>query len=255
MISADLSGKTALVTGGGSGIGLATVELFAKSGAKVAMNHLPGDQVALDALNTLKGQGLDVISAPGSVAERPVAVAMVKEAIAGLGGRLDILINNAGTPAAKSPIPVKDLEALSDEIWDRVLATNLTGPFNCSRAAAPALKAARGCIVSTASMAGIGRGVGSSMIYSISKAGLIKLTSGLAQALAPEVRVNAVAPGMVRTPFIAGWGAERLETVAASSLLGIAADPIDIAEAMLYLVAGAKMMTGKVLELDAGGFR
>src|SRR5207237_9977521 len=111
MITADLSGKTALVTGGASGIGLATVEQFARCGATVALNHLPDDQRGMQQVERLKGLGHKVISAPGNVAKPGEAEAMTNRAIDALGG-LDFLVNNAGTPATPAPLPVSELGRL-----------------------------------------------------------------------------------------------------------------------------------------------
>src|ERR1700751_2156899 len=112
----DLNRKTALVTGGATGIGYATVELFARRGVKVALNHLPDDPRGPLAVARLRAQGLDVIAAPGDVAKAGVAEAMVHEAITALG-RLDYLVNNAGTPATSEPIAPPDLDRLSGEFW------------------------------------------------------------------------------------------------------------------------------------------
>ena len=135
---------------------------------------------------------------------------MVERAIDALG-RLDFLVNNAGTPATPTPIPFADLDALTEEFWSTILTTNLIGPFRCAHAAAPALRAARGAICNTASIAGV-MGSGSSIPYATSKAGLINLTRSLARTLAPEIRVNAVAPGFVDSPWNKDWPADRKET-------------------------------------------
>jgi 3-oxoacyl-[acyl-carrier protein] reductase len=250
MLSADLAGKTVLVTGGASGIGLATVEIFARSGAKVALNHLPDDPRGPSAVARLAAEGRRVISAPGDVSRRGEAERMVETAIAGLG-RLDFLVNNAGTPATPVPIPFSDLDALTEEFWSRILTTNLVGPFRCAHAAAPALKAAKGAICNTASIAGI-MGSGSSIPYATSKAGLINLTKSLARTLAPEIRVNAVAPGFVDSPWNKDWPTERKQASIERTPLKRACTPADIAETIFFLCAGAAMITGQTVIVDGG---
>lgn len=195
--------------------------------------------------------GATALAAPGSVAESESADAMVRQAAEALGG-LDILINNAGTPGALEPISFADLDAMTEEFWGKILSTNLIGPFRCTRAAVPFLRESRGCIVSTASIAGLG-GNASSLAYGASKAGLINLTRNLAKALGPDIRVNAVAPGLTRTPWTDIWPQERKDRSMANTMLQRMVEPEDIADAMLFLCA-APAVTGQTIVVDCGRF-
>ena len=246
----DLSGKTALVTGGASGIGLATVEAFAQRGARVALNHLPQDTRGPKMIAQLRAAGLDVIAAPGDVSKPGEAETMVREAIEKLG-RLDYLANNAGTPATAEPIAPPDLDRLTEEFWTAILSTNLLGPFRCTHAAADALRAAQGAVCNTASVAGLNM-PGSSMAYGASKAALISLTKNLARALAPQARVNAVAPGHVDTEWTRTWPAERKAAAIERTLLRRHCTAKDIAGAIVFLCADNSMITAQALVVDGG---
>lgn len=160
-------------------------------------------------------------------------------------GRLDVVVNNAGTTKR---VPLNDLDGADDELWQRILAVNLMGPWYMSRAATPALRETKGSIVNVGSVAGLIAG-GSSLPYAVSKAALHHLTRTLAQALAPDVRVNAVAPGLVDTPWTAGW--ESNQAIVGRTPLGRAATPEDIADAVVFL-ARAQFATGQVLAVDGG---
>lgn len=250
MIGADLRGRTALVTGGASGIGLATVERLARAGARVALNHLEVDPRGPEEARRLREEGLEVVAVAGSVAVAGEAEAMVRRAIGELG-RLDFLVNNAGTAATDRPIPPAELDRLDEAFWRTILETNLLGAFRCAHAAAGALREAGGAVVNVASVAGLGR-QGSSIAYGASKAALVELTRGLARALAPEVRVNAVAPGHVDSPWTAHWPEAWKEEAAKKALLKRRCRPEDIADAIFWLLAGARMVTGHVLVVDGG---
>ena len=166
-------------------------------------------------------------------------------------GRLDYLINNAATANTERPIPLSDLDAIDEAFWSKVLGLNLVGPFRCTQAAAGYLRQARGAVVNTASSAAFGA-PGSSLAYAASKAALVNLTRNLARALAPEVRVNAVAPGLIRTPWTRRFGPEWEELSVRQTCLKRPGTPEDIAEVMLFLCAGGAYLTGQTLLVDGG---
>lgn len=250
MITADLTGKRVLVTGGASGIGFAAARMFGLNGARIAINYLPDDPQAPTRIAELRRLGIEADGFAGNVGEAGEAEAMVQAAIAALGG-LDILINNAGTSGSQQPIPFTDLDAMTETFWQLILSTNLLGAFRCTHAAAYALNDSKGSVVNTASISGLGVR-GSSIAYAASKAALISLTRSLSAALAPQVRVNAVAPGFVDTPWTKAWADDRREKAVERTLLKRMAQPEDIAETMLFLAAGAAYITGQTIVLDGG---
>src|ERR1700736_494033 len=250
MISYDLAGKTALVTGGASGIGFAAARMLAKFGATVAVNFLADDPRGPEAVNKLIDEGGRAIMAPGSVGNAGDAEKMVLKAVSDLG-RLDLLVNNAGTPGTNRRIAPPELDLITEELWTLLLQVNLLGVFRCAKAAAPALKTAHGAIVNTASIAGLGR-AGSSLTYSATKAGVVSLTQNLARALGPQVRVNAVAPGSVDSSWMVEWTEEERRASAEGAVLKRRCTPDDIAEVIVFLGFGAAMVTGQTVVVDGG---
>jgi 3-oxoacyl-[acyl-carrier protein] reductase len=250
MIRYDLTGKTALVTGGASGIGFATAKMLAGFGATVAVNFLVDDPRGPETVEKLTAAGGKAIMAPGSVSDAQASVRMVEKAIADLG-RLDLLVNNAGTPGTRRRINPPELDLITEDLWSNLLETNLLGVFRCAKAAAPALKQAGGAIVNTASIAGLGR-AGSSLAYSATKAGVVSLTQNLARALAPEVRVNAIAPGAVDSSWMVEWTNEERQQSIERALLKRRCQPEDLAEVIVFLGFGAAMVTGQTVTVDGG---
>ena len=250
MIRYDLTGKTALVTGGASGIGFATATMLAGFGCTVAINFLADDPRGPEAVDKINDSGGKAIMAPGSVGDATDCVAMVNKAVADLG-RLDLLFANAGTPGTARKINPPELDMITEELWQTLLQVNLLGVFRCAKTAAPALKASHGAIVSTASIAGLGR-AGSSLAYGATKAGVVSLTQNLARALAPEVRVNAIAPGAVDSSWMVTWTNEERQQSIEKALLKRRCQPEDLAEVVVFLGFGAAMVTGQTITVDGG---
>ena len=232
--------QVVIVTGSSSGIGRAVAERFAADGAMVVVNSSRSVEEGEALARSLP----EAVYVQGDVSREEDARRLVATALERFE-RLDVVVNNAGTTRR---LPFADLEGADDELWRRILGVNLMGPWYVSRAAVPALREAKGAIVNVGSVAGIIAG-GSSLPYAVSKAALHHLTRTLAQAVAPDVRVNAVAPGLVDTPWTAGW--EVNEAVVARTPLGRAGTPADIADAVVSL-ARTPFATGQVLVVDGG---
>jgi 3-oxoacyl-[acyl-carrier protein] reductase len=242
----NLQGKIALITGGGTGIGREIALSFAREGAGVAVNYSRSEKEATTTAQEIRDLGVPALAIKADVSQdlqvREMVDKVMKE-----HGKLDILVNSAGTTAFVEP---EDLEGLTEEIWDRILAINLKGTFFCCRAAAPAMKNGDGGnIINISSIAGT-TGVGSCMAYSASKAAVICLTKSLARTLAPEIQVNTIAPGFVDTRWTADWPEFRKMHEEATPMKRIA-QPEDIAEAALFLVH-SDFVTGQVIIVDGG---
>ena len=241
MSDGPLDGHAVVVTGSSSGIGAATARAFAALGASVLVNSArsvdEGEAVAASLPDAHYVQG-DITEA--GVPERLVTSALQR------WGRLDALVNNAGTTAV---IPHHDLQAASVDVWRRIFEVNVFGTWAVSVAAMPALREARGAIINVASVAGV-RPTGSSIPYAASKAALNHMTALLAKVVGPEVRVNAVAPGLVDTPWTADWDVVR-EVVQQVAPLRRSGQPDDVAEVVVAL-ARAAYVTGQVVVVDGG---
>lgn len=245
----ELRGAVALVTGGNGGLGQRICHALAREGADIAVMYAQSrPQAEAVAAELAREHGVRAEAFGCDITDQAAVERLVAD-VAGRLGRLDILVNDA---AYNKAIPFPDLDGLTMAEWDRILAVNLTGPMRLIKAAAPALKAGgRGRIVNIASVAGLGPS-GSSIAYAVSKAGLIHLTRCMAVALAPEVLVNCVAPGMLEgTRATANLRPEQIERANATALLRQAADKDDCAD-MVVTMCRTGTMTGQTVVIDAG---
>jgi NAD(P)-dependent dehydrogenase (short-subunit alcohol dehydrogenase family) len=245
--------KVCVVTGSSSGIGAATARLYAERGWNVAINYsreaAPAEKVA----DECRALGVAAIAVKADVADDAACLRLAAR-VEAEWGRADVLVNNAGTTRFVAPT---DLDALSAEVFQQVYAVNVIGAFQMTRALMPLLKRHPvAAIVNVSSVASM-LGVGSSIAYMASKGALNAMTFGLARAFGPEVRVNAVAPGLVETPWLRGGLGEAryAATVAAykgRATLAEVIAPEDVARSIWYLGVDAAKTTGEVLLLDAG---
>jgi 3-oxoacyl-[acyl-carrier protein] reductase len=238
--------RVALVTGSATGIGRAAAWRLAERGFAVTVNYSKSKAEAEETAEGVRHRGARALVHAANVADDSAVRAMVARTIKEFGG-LDVLVNSAGTTHF---IPHTDLEGLTEAIWDEILAVNLKGTFFACRAAMPFLKARKGAIVNVTSVAGLA-GSGSSVAYAASKGAVNTLTRSLARAFAPEVRVNAVAPGPVQTRWLADHQ-DMVEQAMQLTPLKRPATAEDIADTILFLAETTTLMTGQVLVVDGG---
>lgn len=244
--------KVALVTGSATGVGAASALMLAQRGYDVVINYSKSEAEARESEAACRAAGADTLCVQASVADDADCRRLAAAAVA-RWGRIDALVNNAGTTTFKGAHQWDDIDAAA---FDRIMGVNVTGTFQMVRACLPQLKAAGGAIVNVSSMAGV-RGSGSSVPYIASKGAVNALTLHLARELAPEIRVNAVCPGLITTRwFIDGMGQQAFEKIKASYEhnvpLARACTAEDVAEAVVWLIAGAATITGELLMLDSG---
>ena len=245
-----LKGKVALVTGGGTGIGRATVLMLAEAGADVAVNYSRSQQDAEQTVRDARERGVAALAVRADVSSDAAVRGMVDEVVAELGG-LDYLVNNAGMTR---PVELTDLEGISDDDFNAIFGLNVRGLVYCRRAAIPRMQSAgHGHIVNVASIAGIS-GTGSSLMYSASKGAVITLTRGLAASHAPQIQVNAVAPGVVDTRWTAQLDAATVERISGTVPMQRAAQPDDVAQMIVRLLDNG-YVTGEVVTLAGGRAR
>jgi 3-oxoacyl-[acyl-carrier protein] reductase len=246
--------KVAIVTGAARGIGKATALALARQGARVAGVDIDAEGVQ-QTVAEIQKLGVAALACTIDVAD-PARVNVMVDEVKGTFGRVDFLVNNAYISGGYAPVA-----ETTDEVWNRVIAVNLTGFFNCARAAARVMMAqGGGAMVNLSSGAGLRGSISAGVQYSASKAGVIGLTKGLAADLAPHgIRVNCIAPGLIDTGLGAagrwsGWTRAEVERYAQRDIaLGRVGQPEDIADVVLFLLSdAARYLTGEVIVADGG---
>jgi 3-oxoacyl-[acyl-carrier protein] reductase len=249
----NLSGKGAIVTGGGTGVGKAAALRLAKEGCHVLVNYSRSKDEAEETAKEVRALGVKCLAFQADVADDTACRSMVAAAERELG-RVDVLVNSAGTTKF---ISADDLEAVTDEIWLRLYQVNLLGPFHCIRAVKePMLRAGGGAIVNVSSVAARTAN-GSSIAYCCTKAALDNLTVSMARTLAPKIRVNGVAPGLITSRWVtqnlgqAAWE-KTLKAAEERTPLGRVCSPDDVAAAVMSFISGSELVTGQTLVVDGG---
>ena len=249
----DIENGVAIVTGSSSGVGAACARQLAERGCHVAINYSRNEEGARTTQAACEELGVETVVVRADVADDDECRALAGAAL-DKWGRIDALVNNAGTTKFN---PHHELDGLSKQDFLDIYAVNTVGAYQMTRAVAEAMRrGGRGSVVNVASIAAV-TGVGSSIAYAASKGAMVTLTLSLARALGPAIRVNAVCPGFIQGDWLEqGLGKERYAAAKAAleahSPLQLTTTPDTVAEAILYFVAGADVITGETLMLDGG---
>ncbi|MBY0586953.1 SDR family oxidoreductase [bacterium] len=245
------SEKTVVITGSGTGVGYATARLLAQEGANIVINYSRSATEAQQAADQVASLGGRAIVVQANVASDDDCKRLMESAVDAFGG-IDLLVNNA---AVTRFIPHDQLDQVLIEDWQRIFEVNVLGVFQCVRAARERLAERNGQVVNVASTAGL-TGQGSSIPYCASKAAVINMTQSLARALAPTIRVNAVAPGFITGRWLENGLGHAYESVKKGwegrAPLGKVCDPDDVARAIVSLAEGSPMVTGQTITCDGG---
>ena len=247
----SLRDRVALITGGGTGIGAATALCFAKRGAAVAVHFHTSQHAASEVVERIESLGGRAVAVCGNLTNSVEASSVVDAAVEHFG-RLDILVNNAGSPIART-----SLETCSDELWMEALATNLSSAFFVARRAIPHLRqSGNGAIVNNLSLAVQTGGANGAGPFAIAKGGLQVMTRTLAKELAPQVRVNAVMPGVIETPHHERFTTpSRMTQYMQETPLKRNGVPAEVAEAIVFLASdAARFINGALLDINGGRF-
>jgi len=245
------STKAALVTGAATGIGRSASLALARAGYDVALNYSSSEKAVRATAAEVEKLGVRSLIVRCDVSDEAGVRKMIKQ-IEEQFGRLDVLVNNAGTTASWKP---KDLDSLSLEEWDRVFAVNVRGLFQVTRAAVSMLKKTNGCVINTASIVGLRPGP-QPLPYAASKAAVVNLTRTLAWNLGPEIRVNAVAPGWMEGDWMKRMLKDKYEDLmgkrAKATPLKRVVTADDVAETMMSLIQANRFVTGEIIVIDGG---